>query len=91
MSIAAEYWAWDAGGGNPFHRLALVVLAKFADASNKVNIPTEAFTYYCAFDYGDVEPLLLYLEAEELIKIEEISPKNIKLSLLVRFYNEDGE
>jgi hypothetical protein len=91
MSIIAEGWAWDAAVNEPLHRLALVVLAEFADARHRVDIPMEAFTYYCLLHDRDVEPLLRLLAADEFIKLDEISRQSIRLSLLVRSYSEDGE
>lgn len=91
MSIIAESWAWDAAVDEPLHRLALVVLADFADARHRVDIPMAAFTYYCLLRDREVEPLLRLLAADDLISLDEISQQSIKLSLNVRFYNEDGE
>lgn len=83
MTIIAENWAWDAGVGSPEERLALVVLAEFADRNHLVDIPFDGFTYYCILRNGEVEPLLRSLEENGFIKIHGISHLGIYVELKV--------
>lgn len=81
MSIYSESWAWDAGACCPQQRLALVVLAKFANAENVVQMPFDAFTYYYACKNEDVSHILKSLEDDDLVSIVSVSQKVITVIL----------
>ena len=83
MTMIAENWAWDAGVASPEQRLALVVLAEFADRYNIVNMPFDGFTYYCVLRDEKVEPLIRSLEQDDFIKIHGISRFGIVVELKV--------
>jgi hypothetical protein len=90
MTIIAESWAWDAGVSSPLQRLALVVLAEFADSKHLVEMPTEAFTYYCTIRDNEVEQTLKGLQEDDFISILHVSRKTIVVILKVKI-NDGGE
>lgn len=90
MTMIAENWAWDAGVSSPLQRLALVVLAEFADSKHQVEMPTEAFTYYCILRDSEVEQTLKSLQEDDFISILHVSRKAIVVILKIEV-NDGGE